>query len=152
MKFNEPKAFIAFLLLMALTITLGGPLGLFINIPSALVCILFPICFAILSLGAPTTYRSIRTLRCIVSPKLLAQTTPDDSIHIHQLIIPTYAAGIIGTLVGWIQIGTNLNDPAQLGPAFAVSLLTLLYAICIAEAILRPVSRRITHYHEQEAP
>lgn len=33
------------------------------------------------------------------------------------------------TVVGWVAIGSNLDDPASFGPAVGVSILTLLYAM-----------------------
>ncbi len=150
MKIYEPLAFITFLALICLTIILGGPIGYFINIPSALVCTLFPICIAIITLGAPTAFHALLALRIILFPPALNQTATEDAQNIHTLIIPTYAAGILGTLIGWIQMLANLDDLTHLGPAIAISLLTILYALCIAEAILRPASRRIAFYHQHE--
>ena len=36
--------------------------------------------------------------------------------------------GLIGTLIGFIAIGTGIDNPKTLGPALAVALLTLFYA------------------------
>ena len=39
--------------------------------------------------------------------------------------------GLIGTLIGFIAIGTGIDNPKTLGPALAVALLTLLWAACL---------------------
>ena len=39
--------------------------------------------------------------------------------------------GLIGTLVGLVQMLTNLDNPENIGPAMAVALLTM-YAACLA--------------------
>ncbi len=41
--------------------------------------------------------------------------------------------GVVGTLIGFIQILRNLSDPSAIGAGMAVALLTSLYAILIAE-------------------
>ena len=35
--------------------------------------------------------------------------------------------GLIGTLIGLIQLLGNLNSPAEIGPAMAIALLTTFY-------------------------
>ena len=39
--------------------------------------------------------------------------------------------GVIGTLIGFIAIGAGMDDPKALGPALAVALLTLIWAVCL---------------------
>ena len=40
--------------------------------------------------------------------------------------------GLIGTLVGLVQMLTQLDDPSKIGPAMAVALLTTLYGAVLA--------------------
>lgn len=53
------------------------------------------------------------------------------------------AMGLIGTLVGLVQMLGQLDDPASIGPSMAVALLTTLYGAFIAHAILIPLAERL---------
>ncbi|MBU3023646.1 hypothetical protein [Aestuariibacter sp. A3R04] len=35
------------------------------------------------------------------------------------------------TVLGWVAMGAGITEPAIFGPAFAVSVLTLLYAMAV---------------------
>lgn len=54
------------------------------------------------------------------------------------------AFGMIGTLVGLVQMLSNMDDPSAIGPAMAVALLTTLYGAVIANLICLPVSDKLT--------
>jgi chemotaxis protein MotA len=53
------------------------------------------------------------------------------------------AFGMIGTLVGLVQMLSNLSDPNAIGPAMAVALLTTLYGALIAYLIALPMADKI---------
>jgi len=53
------------------------------------------------------------------------------------------AMGMIGTLVGLVQMLANMSDPASIGPAMAVALLTTLYGAVIANAFAIPMSDKL---------
>lgn len=53
------------------------------------------------------------------------------------------AMGMIGTLVGLVQMLANMSDPASIGPAMAVALLTTLYGAVIANAFALPMSAKL---------
>ena len=53
------------------------------------------------------------------------------------------ACGILGILVGLVNMLSNLDDPASIGPAMAVALLTPMYGIIIAELIVGPAMGRL---------
>ncbi|RKX45798.1 MAG: motility protein A [Thermotogae bacterium] len=53
------------------------------------------------------------------------------------------AFGLIGTLIGLIQMLKALNNPDMLGPAMAKSLLTTLYGSMIANAVALPMGEKI---------
>jgi chemotaxis protein MotA len=40
-------------------------------------------------------------------------------------------AGAIGTVIGLVQMLQNLSDPSAIGPAMAVSLLTMFYGMTV---------------------
>ena len=53
------------------------------------------------------------------------------------------AMGMIGTLIGLVQMLSNMSDPAAIGPAMAVALLTTLYGAIIANAFASPLSEKL---------
>lgn len=54
------------------------------------------------------------------------------------------AFGMIGTLVGLVQMLGNMDDPSAIGPAMAVALLTTLYGAVVANLICLPISDKLT--------
>ncbi len=59
------------------------------------------------------------------------------------------AMGLLGTLVGLIQMLANLADPSAIGPGMAVSLLATLYGLILANAIYIPLADRIEAYSDR---
>lgn len=53
------------------------------------------------------------------------------------------AMGMIGTLIGLVQMLSNMDDPKQIGPAMAVALLTTLYGAVIANAFALPIAAKL---------
>jgi len=53
------------------------------------------------------------------------------------------AFGMIGTLVGLVQMLTTMDDPDTIGPAMAVALLTTLYGALIANLIALPIADKL---------
>ena len=61
------------------------------------------------------------------------------------------AMGMIGTLIGLIQMLGNMDDPKSIGPAMAVALLTTMYGAIIANVFCIPISQKLTNRSEIEA-
>ena len=53
------------------------------------------------------------------------------------------AFGMIGTLVGLVQMLANMSDPSAIGPAMAVALLTTLYGALFANLIAMPIADKL---------
>lgn len=53
------------------------------------------------------------------------------------------ALGMIGTLIGLVQMLQTMNDPSSIGPAMAVALLTTFYGAIIANIICLPVAGKL---------
>lgn len=53
------------------------------------------------------------------------------------------AMGLIGTLVGLIQMLGGLSDPETIGPAMAVALLTTFYGAFMGSVVLSPLASKI---------
>ena len=61
------------------------------------------------------------------------------------------AMGMIGTLVGLVQMLSAMDDPKSIGPAMAVALLTTLYGAMVANMIALPISDKCKLRAEEEA-
>ncbi|MFT5446361.1 MAG: chemotaxis protein MotA [Gammaproteobacteria bacterium] len=53
------------------------------------------------------------------------------------------AMGMIGTLIGLVQMLANMDDPKTIGPAMAVALLTTLYGAVIANCVAIPIAEKL---------
>jgi chemotaxis protein MotA len=108
-----------------------------------------------------------RTLKNHESMKVAAQLLIDDSSQAHiktvlhhnisQLIerhkvgigILRRAAdiapamGLIGTLVGLVQMLSQLSEPSSIGPAMAIALLTTFYGAILGTVILSPMAAKL---------
>jgi len=51
--------------------------------------------------------------------------------------------GMLGTLVGLVQMLNNMSDPSSVGPAMAVALLTTFYGAFIAQIIAIPLADKL---------
>jgi chemotaxis protein MotA len=61
------------------------------------------------------------------------------------------AFGMIGTLVGLVQMLQNLKDPSSIGQGMAVALLTTLYGAVIANMICIPLAGKLEVRAKEEA-
>jgi len=66
--------------------------------------------------------------------------------------IGTYAPamGMVGTLIGLVQMLQNLNDPSKIGPAMAVALLTTFYGAVIANVLCLPIAGKLRNRSDTE--
>ena len=53
------------------------------------------------------------------------------------------AMGLIGTLIGLVQMLANLDDPNSIGPAMAVALLTTFYGAVLANMFFTPLATKL---------
>jgi len=60
------------------------------------------------------------------------------------------AMGMIGTLIGLVQMLSNMDDPKSIGPAMAVALLTTLYGAIIANAFALPIADKLGLRSQEE--
>ncbi|MEE4359488.1 MAG: MotA/TolQ/ExbB proton channel family protein [Desulfococcaceae bacterium] len=60
------------------------------------------------------------------------------------------AFGMIGTLIGLVQMLSSMDDPASIGPSMAVALLTTLYGAVIANLICMPLADKLALRSERE--
>lgn len=60
------------------------------------------------------------------------------------------AMGMIGTLIGLVQMLSAMDDPKKIGPAMAVALLTTLYGAVIANAFALPIADKLALRSQEE--
>ncbi|MDX2462966.1 MAG: flagellar motor protein PomA [Porticoccus sp.] len=53
------------------------------------------------------------------------------------------AMGMIGTLIGLVQMLSSMDDPKSIGPAMAVALLTTLYGAMLANMVAIPIADKL---------
>lgn len=53
------------------------------------------------------------------------------------------AFGMIGTLVGLVQMLSTMDDPSSIGPSMAIALLTTLYGALISNLICLPIADKL---------
>ena len=53
------------------------------------------------------------------------------------------AMGLIGTLVGLVQMLNHLQDPSKIGPSMAIALLTTFYGAVLSTVVLMPLAAKL---------
>jgi len=92
--------------------------------------------------------------------KLVAQLkiASDHQIAHHSQMITMWqswadvapAMGMIGTLVGLVQMLGNMSDPRAIGPAMALALLTTLYGAILAFVIAGPIVQKLIQLAKED--
>ncbi len=60
------------------------------------------------------------------------------------------AMGLIGTLIGLVQMLQKLNNPKEIGPAMAIALITTFYGAILANLIFLPLGGKLKRKSEKE--
>jgi chemotaxis protein MotA len=60
------------------------------------------------------------------------------------------AFGMIGTLIGLVQMLSNMSNPQDIGPAMAVAILTTLYGALLANLVFLPLADKLALRSQQE--
>ena len=60
-----------------------------------------------------------------------------------KMAIYSPAFGMLGTLIGLIQMLTQMSDPESVGPAMAVALLTTFYGMLLSTLIFSPIAGKL---------
>jgi chemotaxis protein MotA len=58
--------------------------------------------------------------------------------------------GLLGTLIGVVQVLRNITDPKAMGSSMAVAMTASFYGIFSANFIFLPISNKLNHYSEEE--
>lgn len=103
---------------------------------------------------APGLQRAVEQARDGLPPERIAAQLADErrslaerrgaSVAVLRRAAETAPAmGLIGTLLGLVQMLAQLSDPEAIGPAMALALLTTLYGAFLAHAVVLPLAERI---------
>ena len=60
------------------------------------------------------------------------------------------ALGMIGTVIGLVQMLRNMEDPSSIGPAMAVALITTFYGVILANLLFLPLKGKLKHRSKEE--
>lgn len=60
------------------------------------------------------------------------------------------AMGMVGTLIGLVQMLQTMDDPSSIGPAMAVALLTTFYGAVIANVVCSPMAGKLKNRSASE--
>ncbi len=60
------------------------------------------------------------------------------------------AIGMVGTLIGLVQMLQSMEDPSTIGPAMAIALLTTLYGSVLANVVFLPMSGKLKTRSQSE--
>jgi len=60
------------------------------------------------------------------------------------------ALGMIGTLIGLVQMLQSMDDPSSIGPAMAIALLTTFYGSVLANLVFMPVAGKLKTRSKEE--
>ncbi len=60
------------------------------------------------------------------------------------------AMGLIGTLVGLVQMLAQLEDPSSIGPSMALALLTTFYGAILGTVVLTPLATKLEKRSDEE--
>lgn len=60
------------------------------------------------------------------------------------------ALGMIGTVIGLVQMLKSMNDPSTIGPAMAVALITTFYGAILANLVFLPMAGKLKQRSKAE--
>ena len=60
------------------------------------------------------------------------------------------ALGLIGTVIGLVQMLRTMDDPSTIGPAMAIALITTFYGAVLANLVFLPLMGKLKHRSKEE--
>ncbi|HHW08105.1 MAG TPA: motility protein A [Clostridia bacterium] len=109
----------------------------------------------------PFFQKGIQMMVDALDPELIRDILETDIDHMqyrHEIGASVYktwgslapAFGMIGTLIGLIQMLARLDDPSALGPGMAVALITTFYGAIMANLVLLPIATKLELRSQEE--
>ena len=116
----------------------------------------------LVSLEEPFLRKGIQLVVDGTDPELVRNILDTDMQNIHNrheegvklwndlgFFLPAF--GMIGTLIGLVQMLANLQDTETISPAMAVALLTTFYGAILGTAVLSPMAAKLERNSNEEA-
>jgi len=88
------------------------------------------------------------TLRFEISAMRKRHAVAQDVFKKMAVFAPGF--GMIGTLIGLVQMLTRLEDPSAIGPAMAVAILTTFYGALLGNLVFQPTAGKLKSRSQQE--
>lgn len=141
----------------------GGSAVAFVDLPSMLLVLGGGVAFSLAALGfRPLARACVHAAQAIDGPGGAAVRGDRGVASLSQtVVLPAdarqsaaalqtvrgafWGSGVAGVLIGQVQMMQSLEDPSAIGPAVAVSVLSLLYAAFLAELIVAPLRGRLLY-------
>lgn len=121
---------LVFMIVMIWLAILGGSVVDYISIPSVVAVIPLAVLFTV---AATSKTKVSKAFNALINQDLdLSSDDLKTSKRVFSILGNTaLLLGFFTTLMGWVSIGVNMDDINAFGPAFAVSILTLMYGIAM---------------------
>lgn len=132
--------FIALATFVALLYVYEG-IPLFFNLPSVLVSWIFPLLILLTLFSPSRIYLACRHLATPAEAGLRASDLRTDAEVFHAYGILSLSAGIIGSIMGLIDILGDLADVSTIGPRVSLTLMTIFYSLIVFFFVAFPGSR-----------
>ncbi|OPZ77127.1 MAG: Chemotaxis protein PomA [Alphaproteobacteria bacterium ADurb.Bin438] len=91
---------------------------------------------------------ALEAMRQAISSDVIRKKKTSSILRKSAEIAPAF--GLIGTLIGLIQMLGNMKDPSSIGPAMAVALITTFYGAILANVVLNPLASKLERNYEEE--
>ena len=128
---------------------LGGPIHIFLDAPSFV--LVFGLTAGLLGVtyGLPAASRSLLGgMGRLLAPGHFNEWTPEEARCAANIassaIRMAMLSAVVAGLLGFIAVLTSLEDPAALGPAMAVMMVSAFYALLLITLWFLPISRRFS--------
>ena len=136
--------------LLAYAVLNSGEFAWFIDFPSLAIVLSATIGLSLLSFGFDGLFVIGRSFRVLCVKPQPVDMQPSTRVMLRGVIKHTYAGGVLGVIMGIILVLQNMGDPSKIGPAIAIGLLTMLYAVLIAEFLFRPALNTLRYESEKK--
>lgn len=135
-------------LMTYLAMWLSGDVHAFFDLPSLIITLPPALLFTLGATSAGSVHRAFSVLFSGHADRAIDVKT---SVRVFDILgnVSLWIGGVM-TVLGWVAIGAQLDDITLLGEAFAVSVLTVLYAMII-KIMCYVASERVKHIGEMFA-
>jgi flagellar motor component MotA len=133
--------------LLVVAILMGSPLGVFLDLPSALLVFGGGVLAWLAIVG--DRWRALPDALRAERPTAAQLDAAEDVARSGRRAV--WLMGLVSTIIGLIQIMQGLDDPSALGPALAVAVMTLFYAGLADVFVVSPLITKVRLRHSEAA-